>query len=335
MKLTYAILDPRNLPVAAEVNDKVFQTPCGVCDHSSGQLDGQGCPFCGGTGFAPVLGIEVTVPALAARCNLGNIDPQHGVGGTVDTAAIEVAVAHQLPPENAVLVTVRPDLDSVGAMAVMAIRARGESLEPAMDRIRRVADSDKFAKGGWPGVRELPSANNLWPEAVASIESSSQLAAIAAAVADFKVALAERVAIMEKWLLTGEEPSSYRIKVDAERTEMVRALDAGEIQHQVVCNGRVAVVESAHRAATMVGYALAPVVVAVNPSFRLGGGESHRKITICAFTAQYADIKSALVELGKLEAGWGGSPTIGGSPQGVSTNLSTDQVVEVVARYLK
>ena len=46
-------------------------------------------------------------------------------------------------------------------------------------------------------------------------------------------------------------------------------------------------------------------------------------------------IKSALAELAALEPGWGGSPTIGGSPQGVSSLLTTEQVVEVVARHLK
>jgi hypothetical protein len=78
------------------------------------------------------------------------------------------------------------------------------------------------------------------------------------------------------------------------------------------------------------------VVEALNPSFRLGAGEPHRKFTICAFEAsKYADIKSALAELATLEPGWGGSPTIGGSPQGVSSTLSVERVVEVLTKYLK
>ncbi len=97
----------------------------------------------------------------------------------------------------------------------------------------------------------------------------------------------------------------------------------------------IAVVDSTHRAATMVGYSLAPVVVARNPAFKLGGGDAHIKFTVCVFEPKFADIKSALSELAVLEAGWGGSPTIGGSPQGVSSMLTTEQVVEVVARHLK
>ena len=69
-----------------------------------------------------VLGIEVTEPGLAARCSLGNIDPQHA-GGNASRAAIEDAVSVELPPYGITLVTVRADVDSVGAMAVLSINA--------------------------------------------------------------------------------------------------------------------------------------------------------------------------------------------------------------------
>lgn len=69
------------------------------------------------------LGVEVTSPALAARCGLGNIDPQHSGGG--GSSAIEQALTCPLPPEGALLVTIRPDKDSFGAMAVLMLRAEG------------------------------------------------------------------------------------------------------------------------------------------------------------------------------------------------------------------
>ncbi len=55
---------------------------------------------------------------------------------------------------------------------------------------------------------------------------------------------------------------------------MAEALASGQIQIEKV--GEVAVVASAHRAATGVGYMLAPVVVALNPEFRVQGGKPHR-----------------------------------------------------------
>jgi hypothetical protein len=303
----FATLDLRNIPAATEANDKLFANP--------------------------VYGIEVTVPALAKRCTF-NLDPQH-TGGDANRAAIEDALMAELPTEGSTLATVRADLDAVGSMAVFNLRAKGESLEPAMERIALVAAADKFARGGYPGPKPLPTRDNPWDESSATAESSRQLAAIAAAVMDFKVPLVDRVATMEKWLLTGEEPEQYRASVEKERLDMITALETGQIKHETRSGGKIAVVESTHRAATSVGYSLAPVVVALNPSFKQGPGEPYRKFTICAFEAKFADIKSALTELATLEAGWGGSPTIGGSPQGVSSRLTIDEVVAVVEKHLR
>ena len=302
--MKYFQFDPRPIPVAQAANDAIFT---------------QG----------DVLGIEVTVPSLAARCELGNIDPQHS-GGREDLAAIEVALNWPLPPAEAILATVRPDLDSVGAIAVLVLRREGSSLESAADRIRQVAESDRFARGGWPGPQPLPTQTEPWVKD----GSARPLAAIAAAVADFRQPLESRVRLMADWLLTGAEPAAYLEWVEKERQELIQALEAGQIHARLSETGRVAVVESTHRAATSIGYRLAPVVVALNPSFRFGDGEAHRKFTVCQFESGWADIKSALVELEGLEPGWGGSPNIGGSPQGISSTLSVEEVVEVVERHL-
>jgi len=303
----FTTLDPRNIPAATEANEKVFANS--------------------------VYGIEVTVPALAKRCTF-NLDPQH-TGGDANRAAIEDALTTELPAEGSTLATVRADLDAVGTMAVFNIRAKGESLDPAMERINMVAAADKFARGGYIGPKPLPTRDNPWNEETATAESSRPLAAIAAAVMDFKVPLADRVATMEKWLLTGEEPEQYRASVEKERLDMITALESGAIKHETRSGGKIAVVESTHRAATSVGYSLAPVVVALNPSFKQGPSEPYKKFTVCQFAGGFADIKSVLAELNELEAGWGGSPTIGGSPQGVSSKLTIDEVVAVVEKHLR
>lgn len=302
----FTTLDPRNIPAATEANDKVFANP--------------------------VYGIEVTVPALAKRCTF-NLDPQH-TGGDANRAAIEDALTAELPSEGSTLATVRADLDAIGTMAIFNLRTKGESLESAMDRINMVAIADKFARGGYSGPKPLPTRSNPWDESSATAESSRPLAAIAAAIMDFKVPMADRVSTMERWLLTGDEPAQYRTQVEKERLDMITAMETGQIKYETRSDNRIAVVESTHRAATSVGYSLAPVVVALNPSFKQGPSEPYKKFTICAFEAKFADIKSALAELATLEAGWGGSPTIGGSPQGVSSVLTIDQVVEVVAKHL-
>lgn len=303
----FATLDPRNIPAAVEANEKVFAKS--------------------------VYGVEVTVPALAKRCTF-NLDPQH-TGGDANRAAIEDALTTELPTDGSTLATVRADLDAIGTMAIFNLRAKGESLESAMERINMVATADKFARGGYSGPKPLPTRSNPWDESSATAESSRPLAAIASAVMDFKVPMSDRVSTMEQWLLTGDEPAQYRTQVEKERLDMITAMETGQIKSEKRSDGRIAVVESTHRAATSVGYSLAPVVVALNPSFKQGPGDPYKKFTICAFEAKFADIKSALTELATLEAGWGGSPTIGGSPQGVSSTLTIDQVVGVVAKHLR
>lgn len=310
----FALLDPRPIDAARETNDAVFADD------------------------AQVLGIEVTVQALAARCSLGNIDPQH-TDGNVNLAAIEVVNLITVPHGETVMVTVRADLDSVGAMALLVIRDREHQLTDAQyARVKQVAEADRFARSGWPGPRPLPSSDNSWPEEGASAELSRPLAAIAAAVSDFRTPLADRVAKMEQWILTGAEPESYRIQVEKERVDMVQALESGAIKIVRIEEGGlslIAVVESTHRAATMVGYALAPVVIALNPVFRFGSGDPHRKFTVCQFTPDFMNLRGAFDELSQLEPGWGGSPTIGGSPQGVNSTLSVEQVTRIVRYHLR
>src|SRR3989338_5967785 len=126
MAYKFAILDPRPIPAAIEANDKVFAS-------------------------GPVYGVEVTVPALAKRCTF-NLDPQH-TGGDANRAAIEDALTTELPSEGSTLATVRADLDAIGTMAIFNLRAKGESLESAMDRINMVATADKFARGGYSGPK--------------------------------------------------------------------------------------------------------------------------------------------------------------------------------------
>ncbi len=317
------------------------------------------------------MGIEVTIPELAKMCSQGNIDPQHGCHlGTYDNgsgwmelstdhpgqlmtsipgmAAIEFAVKHckpltkgggwhetMLPPDDMILVTIRPDLDSVGAMAVMALQlleTNLESFDGCIKRIEAIAEMDNFSMSGWSGPKNLPTTENPWSN---EPWFTRPLAAVAMMVADYKVSLDERVQMMMNWLMIGVEYGYYREYTEKERLDMVAALESGKIKHETRADGKIAVVESTHRAAVNIGYSLAPVVVACNPALRLGGGDPHLKYTVCAFEAgKFVDIKSALAELNQLEAGWGGSLTIGGSPQGVNSQLTIDEVVSVVEKHL-
>ncbi len=311
-----------------------------------------------------ILGVEVTVPSLLDQLKdhntsfCGNIDPQHGFHCETyengsgfcyeptapsfmsGETAIEFAsrvnpfaktgwVQTMLPPPGATLVTVRADLDSVGTMATLEhISTVGEIPLAMKERIQKIADFDRGVSGKWVS-KELPTKENPWPDKL-----NQDLSALAAAVADFKVPLEDRVATMLKWLVTGEEPEQYRVQVEKERQNMISALETGQIKYETRSNGRITVVESTHRAATTVGYSLAPVVIALNPEMRIAGGEPHKKFTICQLNVGYVDLSTVKAELNQFENGWGGSETIIGSPQGVSSKLAIEQVVGIVEKHL-
>lgn len=267
------------------------------------------------------LGIEVTVPALAAACGLGNIDPQHAPGRD-GRAAIEAALDWPLPPPGTLLVTIRPDLDSIGAMAVLGMRAAGEPIRPeARARIDQIARADRHDRGAWPGPRPLTS---LWAE-------PTPLAAPALLVADAALDLFERVPGLRHWLAIGQTPPRYRARAVAARREMAAALRDATLRVRPLCGGRIAVVVGDRTEALRVGYCLAPVVVALNPHFRQpAGGERHRKFTVAQYCAGHADFAALRQVLALLEPGWGGSATILGSPQGNSSQLSTCAVIRAV-----
>ncbi len=272
-----------------------------------------------------VFGIEVTVPALAVKCS-GNLDPQHA-GGDATKAAIEKALTCELPPPGTVLATIRPDLDSLGAMAILEIRLKDLVGAEVLGRVGLIAAYDTFSKGDWPGEREWPSSANPWPD------GKNALAPLGILVMDFQVPLGERVGRLQDWLTSGRVPPGLWEKVEAERERLVRGISAGEVKLEVA--GGVAFVETAHSAALELGYAKAPVVVARNPVFREQGSAPRVKYTIAQYRLGYLDMAAVTFGLNRLEPGWGGSPTIIGSPQGKGSGLEVETVLEVVHRFRK
>lgn len=379
------------------------------------------------------LGIEVTIPEIAALCDLGNIDPQHGCGrcsfdgeelaeltrgnryAAADFAAIEVALAVIIPPDGTALATGRPDLDAFGAMAVLALRAAsderaimdfgqplpgvrgGDALTPdALARIAAIAAADGNTRTTWE-PRALPTAANPWP-AGASVDSVRDLAAVAAVVSDRSLTAAARVACVAAWLLDGEEPSGEtavlvsravhglaefelniaprrlmreaRARVEAERADMIAALEDGRISIRGICvdspfaegslageaghdrpwspkgdveHPTIAIVRSAHRAATSLGQSVAPLAICFHPSFAWPQGHATPKATIAWAVPPGAETVTRVIgALNRAErnaqgepirpGGWGGNAASGiiGSPQGHASALSEDEIVTCV-----
>ena len=282
---------------------------------------------------ANTLGIEVTEAALAARCGLGNMDPQHNGSGN-SLAAIESALDWPLPARNSILATIRPDLDSIGAMAVLTIRAKGQNMDPEMRRrITMIAELDRFDYGSWPGPRPWP----VCPADLAEDIGGGDTAVLCSAVQDKSKSMKERVTIMRSWLAYGAVPTELSDAASKRAQNLWGALKNGEIEiNNSAAPGKVVEITSAVQGALRLGYRLAPIVVAINPQFDFpADGSCGRKYTIAQFEPGHVDLSKVVEILSQREHGWGGSATIIGSPQGHPSRLEPDQVMSAIKSNLQ
>lgn len=320
--IKFAQLDPRPTPEAKASNDAIFNS-------------------------GPVLGIEVTIPALAQRCSLGNID--HHDEYDYQASAIDLACNWPIAgfpelPENFTIAILKPDCDSIGAAAVISHRFDSEPNPDHSicgldeEKIRIISETDRFQKGEIWHPQTLPTRENPWPN-TGSLESSRELAPVHAMCCDHAIPLLIRVGWMLNWLRGGDlfcAPGTipYADRVEKERQNLISALESGQIKYRLDLGG-ITVITTTHRAATMVGYCLAPVVIAINPEFRFRPDmEPVRKVTICAWSNRYADIPACLKELNMIEPGWGGAGNIGGSPQGISCTVETQKIIDIVLKHI-
>ena len=282
------------------------------------------------------LGIEVTVPHLARRCGLGNIDPQHGGGirvGVSDFTAIQACMTAALPPAGAILVTVRPDLDAFGAMALLAIRRACFRVDAAMlARIRRAARADRFDHGPWPGPRPLPATREDY---AAATGQDLTLVAAAGAMFDRGLTARDRVAVAARWLTTGADPAGYREDWAVRIDKLIAGLADGTISVELTADGRISLVRSTLPGTLRLGYCLAPLVVAENPGDPEADPPVPRRVTIAQYDQAHADFRALRETLTGFEPGWGGSATILGSPQGFPCRVGLETVLDAVARHAR
>src|SRR5581483_9146151 len=222
------------------------------------------------------IGIEVTEPGLARLCGLGNIDPQHS-GHCSNLAAIEAAIAWPLPPDGATLVTIRRDLDAIGAMAVLTMRKEG--VIPSVDARRRIAEvarHDRFAFGPWPGRRPLPHGVH---EIVETNQYSEQLSAIAETVVTPRYSLSTAVEFMQQWILTGAVFASSTV-IKRFPNVLWEALKTQTVVVRDLHPSPFALVTGEILGGLRLGYRFAPIVIGIANLRTSIGQPQRRKITI-------------------------------------------------------
>jgi len=267
------------------------------------------------------LGIEITDRDVATRCGLGNLDGQHVARDDwmAGLAAIEIAMrvdldaclaGHPGPPRPGsnlptivrgvtTLATTRPDVDSVGAMAVLVLRSLGIAID--VEFVNTVAKADSFRAGTW-SPKPLPTVENPWPSGTTTVDSTQPLAAFGVICSPRpsnltrSLSLAQRVFLMAIRIATDSGLIELGARLGGDIGDGEHALaDACSVERQIrgqwprhfirdmqdeaqlvrVCLARAAhepgalatrdgfvEVRVAHSGALSLGYCLAPVVVA-------------------------------------------------------------------------
>lgn len=272
------------------------------------------------------LGIEVTVSPLALQCGLGNLDPQHS--GKSESSAIEEALEIPLPPDGTRLVTIRPDKDSFGAMAVLALRLEDKPVDVELV--------------SWIGVIDrmgLDNARGLQPELAKSMREKTDAIQVVVMSADPKWQSIENKVREVARILSGEMP-------DAEIRAIAGSKERNPENFEVEMYGAVAFILAPRKynRARDWGNRRYPLVVVCDPEY-LGSGRTlymrwsvvrrpetfDRRAFEAKINAAEAEARGVsaheLVDQGNA---WGGPENIVSSPQGRGSWLSKEAILAIV-----
>ena len=263
------------------------------------------------------LGIEITVPSLAAKCGLGNID-HHRDGDDYNTpSACEQALEWEYL--DCQVVGVLADADTLTAMAVLL--AKVFQVESDADSSEYKVDKELVTKIGLIDRKGL--AHN--PELL----FDNRVKYIRAIAAQRNMEVTTQVYNI-MLVLVGKKLTEEDLKlIEAEELKLIDAEKASKVTKL----DDFVIVESSHMMATQIGYKYGDVLICINDKFPkdfkdLSKG-TYRKITLCK-RDEYVPYNINFSKLNELESGWGGRPTIGGSPQGVDSKLTIDQILSCI-----
>lgn len=281
---------------------------------------------------AKTLGIEVTRSTLAERCGLGNIDPQHVIGGK--SSAIEDAMTFPLPADDSRLVTIRLDKDAVGAMALLELRRQGK--EGKVDKMLV----------HWIGVLDrmrYPDAREQYPE-LAAMFTGEITDAMNVIVKDDRRLLPRKVREIGS-ILCGEMPREEISKIAAMRERNRTNFNVETFGSNVGFTFAPGKYEEARNW----GNPRFPVFVVHDPERRTESGGMQDRWTLVRQRGKFdrlqfdADINLAeatargvkLEDLQKQSLVWGGNENIVSSPQGngFGTALSKVQILALAQKH--
>jgi len=279
-----------------------------------------------------VVGVEITVPGFEGI----NID-HHGPQDTSDTpSAIEKAFLFDISqiPEGKIA-TLRPDPDSVGAIAVLLLKKEGKMPDERL--VKAIGLLDR--KGPAVFLNEGKALLGLSDEEFERVNKI--LSAASYKIMSKRPSLPEAVLFMKKVLMgevdEGELNSLYE--------ESKKLLEEAERESRVnlYYDGRIVFVESTNPKVMEIGYRHGDVVIAYNPQFKWPDGSVTSKFTVARRDSniRWIDLNGLKDELNKIagERGvkgkWGGQENIIGSPQNEDPKISVEELLEIIGKYLR
>lgn len=271
------------------------------------------------------IGVEITTKGF----NGFNID-HHGSGYTSDSpSAIEQAMTIDLAalPEGKIA-TVRPDPDSVGAIAVILLR--GEGKLPDEKIIKAIGLADR--KG--PGVFKNEGAKLLGLSEEEFEKYKKIVAAARYKIVSQRTPLNKSVEFMKALLMGEISEEEIKSLYEQDQEELEKARNTLKIE--LICDGKVVVVQGESLRAFDIGYEHAQVVIAYNPEFKWPNGIITPKFTIARYDSNvdYFDINGLRQELQGRNPGWGGTENLIGSPQEQDPQISLEEIKEIVEKYI-
>ena len=287
------------------------------------------------------LGIEITTKGFEGL----NLDHHKEVDTQETPSAIEQAYALDLKniPQEVLegkkkMATVRPDADSLGAIAVLILKE--ENVKNKDKEVGKNLINEKLVKAiglldrMGPAVFKDKGKEILKLNDDEEFQKINKLCRVAHYVIGVKQLPLEEKVLFMKNLLKGEISSEEIEKIyEEDRNDLEKAKAESKIE--IINDGKAVFVESSAKRSMEIGYEYAPIVIAYNPNFKWPDGHITPKYSIARYDKYVKlDLKGLLEELRKRNPKWGGLENIIGSPQGEDPKIIPEEMKELVKKYI-
>jgi len=279
-----------------------------------------------------LMGVEITHHSIIEALHI-SLDPQHDNVSKSNITSIENAFTNRqniielIQPFNDVLMIFqKPDIDSIGtgSFLTLAINGRFEIFGDILLRLKAIANSDRHGRKDW---------NTLDKDLFNCQGFSSQGIPISlfTYIGDISIGIDKKINAMTEYLEQGTftDEGEYEIKA---LKKLQNSHNSTKVD--IILRNKLVFVESTYRGAIGLGYTYAPVVIARNELYSFDNNIG-TKVTIAQYNDNFIDLTNTMIQLNKLESGWGGSSTIIGSRQTGTCNLDLARIKKIVLSNMR